>query len=296
MFKKFQANAKPPVLLIHGGAGAKGEAEIRKRRQAFLEQAIATVWPELLAGKSAVEAVNHSIELLEGCALFNAGFGAVLQSDGLARLSASLMDGKRQKFSAVQLATHIIHPSKLAAALQNKRESVVGPLGAQLIARELGIPPENPVAAEQAWRWADYRGQLESNPPEGGTVGAVAWDRQGCLAAATSTGGGHFNFPERISDSATIAGNYASPFAALSCTGAGEQIIDDGVAIRLETRVRDGKTLIEAAESAFEEAQNRKHQYGWIGIDRQGNWVLYCSTEDMACAAMSPELNTAFVR
>ncbi len=90
---------------------------------------------------------------MEECPHFNAGRGGCLQSDGLVRLSASLMDGKKQKFSGVALAIHMIHSSRLAYALQEKEQSVAGPLGAQLLARELGIPPENPIVSFGVEQW-----------------------------------------------------------------------------------------------------------------------------------------------
>ncbi|MEN8260576.1 MAG: isoaspartyl peptidase/L-asparaginase, partial [Pseudomonadota bacterium] len=223
---------------------------------------------------------------LEACPFFNAGYGAVIQSDGMARLSASLMDGRKQKFSGVQLATHLIHPSKLAYALQERDESVLGPLGAQLLARELGMPPANPATPDRARRWAAFLEGPDSAARHG-TVGSVVLDKRNALAAATSTGGNGVNFPERVSDSATAAGNYASSHGAISCTGVGEQIVDDGLAIRLETRVRDGKSMVEASELAYVEAASRSRKYGWIGVDCMGNWTMYCTTEIMYCAAFS---------
>ena len=288
---KLSAQARPPVILIHGGAGpADQDVGRRKHREAVLRQIIESVWPALVAGQAAVDAVTEAVRQMEASSFFNAGYGAKLQQDGLARLSASLMDGHRQKFSGVLLATHVKHPSQLAHALQRRTQSVLGPLGVQLLARELGILPENPVTAERAREWSEHLAQ--GSPPESqGTVGAVALDMAGHLAAATSTGGGKFNFPERISDSATVAGNYASNFAAISCTGIGEEIVDDGLAVRLETRVKDGQTLIDAAEKAYAEALKRRRQYGWIGIDRNGNCVMYFTTETMQADGRSANMD-----
>lgn len=277
-------HAPAPILLIHGGAGALPDAAVQQQRQAALATIGTAAWAKLHQGLPAVEAVTLAVANLEDCPLFNAGRGAVLQSDGLARLSASLMDGARQKFSGVMLATHILHPSRLAAYLQNREESVVGPLGAQLIARELGIPPQLPLTLETIERLAKTLAEQGafSIDRHTGTVGAVALDLDGRLAAATSTGGGNANFPERVSDSATVAGNYASSYAAISCTGKGEEIVDDGLAVRLETRVRDGESLILASQKTLAEAQHRLRRYGWIGIDYTGNWGVYCTTETIA--------------
>ncbi|MFN3920037.1 MAG: isoaspartyl peptidase/L-asparaginase, partial [Methylohalobius sp.] len=141
-------------------------------------------------------------------------------------------------------------------------------------------PLELPVTLESIERWTKAladRGLLSE--PKTGTVGAVALDKHGRLAAATSTGGGSANFPERVSDSATVAGNYASAYAAISCTGIGEQIVDDGLAVRIETRVRDGANLISASHKTLAEAVMRQRRYGWIGVDSTGHWVVACTTE-----------------
>ncbi|MCC6142846.1 MAG: isoaspartyl peptidase/L-asparaginase [Candidatus Hydrogenedentes bacterium] len=271
-----------PVLVLHTGAGSGASPEALEARREVVEHVIDAVWPEIAAGMPAVDAVTETVALLEAEPSCNAGRGAILQSDGMARLSASCMDGARQKFSGVMLATHLTHPSRLARALQDRDESVLGPLGAQLLARELGIPPENPVTPERAERWVEYLRGHVGHYERGGTVGAVVLDTEGRIAAATSTGGAVISFPERVSDSATVAGNYASPFAGISCTGVGEQIVDDALAARIETRVRDWRSIIEASDQAYDEATALHRRYGWIGIDHQRNWVLYTTTEAMA--------------
>ena len=292
MFNIFEFKAIPPIVLVHGGAGSyASSSDLLIRRQDFIRNTLEDIWPDINSGLNAVEAVVDVVAALEACPYFNAGLGAVNQSDGMARLSASLMDGNRRKFSGVLLASHIIHPSKLAFALQQKQESVVGPTGAQLIARELAIPPQNPVTSEKARQWAAFLDTQNIEPDKHGTVGCTVLDKEGRLAAATSTGGCNINFPDRISDSATVAGNYATTYAAISCTGIGEQIVDDGIAVRLETRVHDGMSIVEASTRLFNEACTNHRNYGWIGVDREGNWVLCCTSDNMPCAAMSKGLN-----
>ncbi len=288
MRQEHRGDAQPPILLIHGGAGSyRGHAELLERRRTTIAELMARVWPKLLGGAPALEIAAQAVEFLEECPHFNAGRGGCLQDDGLVRLSASLMDGKNLKFSGVALVSHIIHPLKLARALQEKKHSVVGPLGAQLLARELGIPPEDPIVPDQIEQWRLHR---KTPGRDGGTVGAVVLDRAGFLAAATSTGGTRGNMPERMSDSATVAGNYASSHAAISCTGTGEEIVDDGLAVRIETRVRDGRSVMEASALTMDEAKVRGRNYGWIGIDRSGNWVSCNTTEHMPFGAMSRDL------
>lgn len=141
MRKDSGVSSTPPLALVHAGARPYQDApELLAARNAALRDALRAVWPQILEGLPAVDAATALVACLEAAPSCNAGCGAALQRDGLARLSASLMSGGRQKFSGVALATHIVHPSRLARALQDREESVLGPLGAQLLARELGIP------------------------------------------------------------------------------------------------------------------------------------------------------------
>jgi L-asparaginase len=98
-----------------------------------------------------------------------------------------------------------------------------------------------------------------------------------------------------MSDSATPAGNYASAFAAVACTGIGEQIVDDGVAVRLETRVRDGASLRQASEQLRREAQRGGRRYGWIAVDGRGDWICCATTGAMPCGVMHPGLRRAII-
>ncbi len=285
---KYYCRAKPPILMIHAGAGTTTEL-VLNRRQAIIAEILKQLWPGMLDNGQAVHLVSRAVEIMEASPDFNAGRGASLQSDGLLRLSAGLMDGSKQRFSGVALVTHLIHPSKLALALQQKQSTVLGPLGAQLLARELGLPPENPTVIARVEKWLDYLKDRETEKEAQGTVGAVVIDSQGNLAAATSTGGSNACYPDRLSDSATPAGNYASNFAAISATGVGEQIVDDGLAVRIETRVRDGMSIIAASDLALDEAKEFQRKYGWIGLDKEGNQVMYATTDHMPCGAMSED-------
>ena len=284
------ASKRSPVLLIHGGAGRRKNSEelwLRTREQ--LVTVAEEYWPKLLQGMPALETATEVTAALELLPDFNAGKGSIVQLDGLARLSASLMDGSREKFSGVNLVTHILQPSRLARALQDRRHTVLGPLGAQLLARELGIEPANPLTVERVERLRQYLADQQSVEEKGGTVGVVVLDTAGKLAAATSTGGDVNNPPERMSDSATVAGNFASAFAAISCTGIGEQIVNDAVAARLETRVRDGRSASEASEMMHREAEAKSHSYGWIALDAKANWAVGNLCEEMAAVVMTGE-------
>lgn len=283
-------SSKAPILLIHGGVNTLEGAVRDPARQDILRRVIVECRNDLAAGGSALDAVCKVTELLEADPHFNAGRGSYLQSDGLARLSSALMDGEREKFSAVALVTNLIHPSKLARALQDRQDTVLGPYGAQLLARELGLPCENPATLEQLEKLVDHHKKAISaaaaDARRGGTVGAVALDSKGRLAACTSTGGVSQNFPERMSDSSTVAGNYATRHAAVSCTGIGEQIMNQGLAVRLETRVRDGSTMKQASEKLLEEVRPLTQRFAWIGLDRNGIWSIAKTTGIIYAAAI----------
>lgn len=220
------------------------------------------------------------LEGMEADESFNAGFGSALQRDGIPRLSAALMDGKSRRFSGVISISDVMHPSRLALMLQNRSSRVLTGPGHDLLARELNQPVAELITAKRFDRWLQSR---RDNPREGtgaDTVGVVVSFSDG-LVAGTSTGGRGNEEPGRVSDSATVAGNYASEFAAISLTGIGEQIVDDGVAVKLETRVRDGMSLEMASKKTFDEALAAGHEYGWIASDREGNWTVAHTTDAM---------------
>jgi L-asparaginase len=231
---------------------------------------------------SLCEVVVFGLRALESDPQFNAGLGAAIQSDGEIRVSASVMDGVRQSFSAVINAQHVKQPSLMALALQNRRSRVISQPGIQALAQELRLPKEDLATAE---RLADWRRRRAEGAFD--TVGCVARNSVGQLASGTSTGGRSFEFPGRVSDCATVAGNYASEVLAVSATGIGEEIVDDALAARLETRCRDGMSLKVAAHRCFDEALSRKRNYGWIALHRNGDWVAAHTTPSMSFCVRS---------
>lgn len=262
-----------PKLIIHGGAGDTpdskgGIANARRSLYQVLEQ----VYPLLLAGKSAQEAVVHACALLEDDPRFNAGTGSVLQSDGQIRMSASLMNGSSQSFSGVINVSRVKNPIYLAQFLQTAIDRVLSDYGAVELARELQVPVYNPLTDERLQEWVEERHSNFTKKMAGvlGTIGAVALDRDGNLCAGTSTGGRGFEKIGRVSDSATPAGNYATSIAAVSCTGVGEHILDEGLAVRIVVRVTDGMDLPSAIAKTFAEAQARQRDFGAIAIARDG--------------------------
>ena len=254
-------------IIIHGGffseSNTNQEVKIAKQR-ALLD--IVNAGSAYLDTHNALETVVYTTALLEDCDLFNAGLGSQIQSDGKIRMSASLMDGITQKFSGVINIEDVKNPIEVAVKLMSEEDSVLSGSGALDFARQNGFEYYN---VETPQRRSEYEKKLNDSIRLG-TVGAVALDKQGNLAAATSTGGKGFEIPCRVSDSATVAGNYATNQAAISCTGVGEDIVSGALAAKIVTRVTDGFSLNEAFVKSFDELKKFNGFAGAIGISANG--------------------------
>jgi L-asparaginase len=254
-------------LLIHGGFFSEFSQsnEIKLAKQEAMER-IAKSSFEFLKTHTAMETVVYAVEQLEDDPLFNAGIGSQIQSDGIIRMSASLMDGQTKKFSGVINIQNVKNPIRVAEHLMGVDDRVLGGEGANGYAFQNGF--EN-FSTEIPERREEFEAKLTSLGT--GTVGCVALDRDGKLAAATSTGGKGFEIPGRISDSATVAGNYANTHCAVSCTGVGEDIVSGAVASKIVTRVTDGFSIDKAFQKTFEELSEFDGFAGAIGLDKNGN-------------------------
>jgi L-asparaginase len=294
-----------PKLIIHGGAGSslhgKGGVEAVRRS---LYPVVKEVYSCLLAGANATDAVVRGCQLLEDDPLFNAGTGSVLQSDGQIRMSAALMDGLTQRFSGIINVSRVQHPIELAQTLQKSPDRVLSDYGAAELLRELQIPSYDPMTDRRLQEWLQERQEnfvktmaavvaeeeIVETPvaPQSsagrGTIGVVALDSQGRLAAGTSTGGKGFERIGRVSDSAMPAGNYAATQAAVSCTGIGEDIIEECLAARIVVRVTDGLPLLEAMKRSFTEAYQHKRDLGAIALDATGA-IAWGKTSEVLLAA-----------
>ncbi len=277
-----------PKLIIHGGAGSslKGKGGLVAVRRS-LHAVIEAVYPLLAAGASAQDAVIKGCQLLEDEPRFNAGTGSVLQSDGQVRMSASLMDGTLQKFSGVINVSRVQNPIYLAQFLQDCDDRILSDYGAAELVRELQVPIYDPLTTIRLQEWMQERDGNFSKDMAGvvaeqelietpsatagrGTIGVVALDSQGRLCAGTSTGGKGFERIGRVSDSAMPAGNYATRVAGVSCTGIGEDIVNECLAARIVVRVTDGQSLAAAFEKSFHEAEGNQRDFGAIGLDARG--------------------------
>ena len=275
-----------PKLIIHGGAGSslKGKGGVQLVRRS-LYQVIEEVYSLLLTGAQARDAVVRGCQLLEDDPRFNAGTGSVLQSDGQIRMSAALMEGSTQRFSGVINVSRVQNPIEIAKFLQDSADRVLSDLGAAELLRELNAPVYNPLTDIRLQEWMLERQEnfdktmagvvaekelVEASEAGRGTIGVVALDSQGCLVAGTSTGGKGFERIGRVSDCAMPAGNYATSKAAVSCTGIGEDIIDECLAPRIVVRVTDGLSLAESMKRSFTEASENRRDFGAIAIDATG--------------------------
>lgn len=272
-------------IIIHGGffSESSTNAETKLAKQNALER-IAKESFAYLEKHSALDTVVYAVSLLEDDALFNAGIGSQIQSDGKIRMSASLMDGVTQKMSGVINIEDVKNPIQVAKILQDVDDRVLGGSGATNFARQHGFEA---FSTEIPQRRAEYEAKLQSLGT--GTVGCVALDAAGNLAAATSTGGKGFEIPGRISDSATVAGNYANTFCGVSLTGVGEDIVSNATAAKIVTRVTDGFSLEKAFEKTFEELKPYDGFAGAIAIDKDGNMFHQDSHPSMVFASFDGE-------
>ncbi|HCN11990.1 MAG: isoaspartyl peptidase/L-asparaginase [Flavobacteriales bacterium] len=272
-------------LIIHGGFFSESDQshEVKVAKQNSLKE-IASKAFDFLKNHSAEETVVYAVSLLEDDSLFNAGIGSQIQSDGKIRMSASLMNGETQKFSGVINIENVKNPIEVAQVLMKEDDRVLGGDGAKKYATEYGFQD---FSTEIPQRRKEYEEKLKNGGK--GTVGCVAIDAHGNLAAATSTGGKGFELVGRISDSATVAGNYANQHCAVSCTGVGEDIVSNATAAKIVTRVSDGMTIEHAFERTFLELKEIDGFAGAIGIDKYGNIFHKDSYPKMVFASFDGE-------
>lgn len=285
-------SGSPLAIVVHGGAGWLGAP----RREAVLDgcrRATMAGRARLDDGGSALDAVEAAVRVLEDDPLFNAGRGAVLRSTGGIELDASLMDGDGQRAGAVAAVRSLANPIRGArAVLEDGRHVLMaGPEGEDFL-HAAGLPRCDPAALVtegQRRRWHDRFG----------TVGCVALDVHGNLAAGTSTGGKLGDLPGRVGDSAVIgAGTWAARHAAVSCTGNGEAILRAALAVRTADAVASGSGVRRATRAAVKRLASVGGQGGLIVLDRNGRIGCACNAEHMPVCAVYPSgrIRTRLVR
>lgn len=294
------------ALVCHGGAGVITRQHLKPEQEAAYRAAMATVAEAgaavLRAGGSAMDAVEAAIHLLEDDPLFNAGRGAVFTAEGRVELDASIMDGRSLAAGAVAGLSTTRHPISAArAVIEGSDHVMLGGEGADAFARAQGLEQVDPswFFSERRWRSleralarldlpipprpagvpadADPRSQLVHDEGKRGTVGCVAVDARGHVAAGTSTGGTTGKRWGRVGDSPIIgAGTYASDEAcAVSCTGAGEYFIRLGVAHEI-------CALVEHAGLSLQAAVDRAVQRDLMALGGDGGVIAVAPDGQMA--------------
>ncbi len=254
-------------IIIHGGCGAREDKntsfiDYHNHLKPIIEKA----YEYLKQVDDANEVAIYAAKLLENDDIFNAGTGSRVQQDGQIRMSASIMDSKNKKFAGVINVQNIKNPIEVASRLMEQHHSVLGGEPATKFAHDImGLPKYNPMTEKR------YQEYLELKKGYMGTIGVVVLDSKGKICAATSTGGAGFEYPGRVGDSPTVAGNFTNTGMGISCTGIGEHIINEAVATKIATRVKDGMSLKNAIDKAIKESDELGDYVGLIAIDKDGN-------------------------
>jgi L-asparaginase len=265
-----------PVLIIHGGArgGFPTKAMTPVFRDA-MNHIAREAYAVLEAGGSALDAAVKAATLLEDHPIFNAGRGSKLQADGRIRMSAAVMDGTSGKFSGVVNVEGLKNPVELARRLNSESSRTLASRGARAKAKEWQLTFRSPMTPG---RVDEFR---KAKAGKTGTIGAVALDQKGRIAVATSTGGRGMEWPDRVSDTPTVAGNYANKWVGVSATGTGEEIVDFALCAKVATRVQDGLTVKAAMKKSFAEAKRAGYHFGAIALGRDGSYSALTTTPFM---------------
>jgi len=292
---------QPVAIAIHGGAGTIAKENMTDEKEAELRHAlresVQAGYQALLAGESSTAAVIAAINVMEDSPLFNAGRGAVFNADGKHEMDASIMEGTGLNAGAVASVSHIRNPIDLAFKVMTDSEHVMlmGD-GAEEFARQQGF-----VMMEDSYFYTDFRWQQlqriraeeaamqDQKDQWFSTVGAVALDMQGNLAAGTSTGGTSNKRWGRVGDSPIIgAGTYAdNNSCAVSATGHGELFMRYVAAYNICSRVEFGTPLDEAADTVVNDILVKANgEGGVIAIDRRGNIATPFNSEGMYRASI----------
>ncbi len=283
-----------PLIVVHGGAWKIPEEEHTPHGEGCRRAALAG-WEVLRAGRSAVDAVEAAVRALEDDPTFDAGRGSCLNAAGEVELDAIIMDGRTLSLGAVAAVRRVRNPVTLARRVMEKgpHNFLVGS-GAEEFARYHGMPlisPEELIVARERARWEAWRAgnglYTENLFAPSGTVGAVALDREGHLAAATSTGGKPNKWPGRVGDSPLVGcGAYADDrSAAASATGDGEALMRILATGTVCAQVARGHSPQEAAEEMLRLLAERTGGYGGlIVLDPRGRFGIAHTTPHMAWA------------
>jgi L-asparaginase / beta-aspartyl-peptidase len=291
------------VLVVHGGAGGppKGSMTAEEENAYLLKlgEALQAGSMILQKGGSSLDAVEAAVRFMEDCPLFNAGKGAVLNVDGKAELDASIMEGRNLNAGAVAGVTTIKNPVSAARkVMENSPHVLLIDGGAEEFAGKQGLEIVDPgyfitEKTKKNWEKSKQQNKNEEKDKKPGTVGAVALDQNGNLAAATSTGGMMNKMHGRIGDSPIIgAGTYANNrTCAISCTGHGEFFIRNVVAYDVSAMMEyRGISLKDAASIVIQDKlKSQGGTGGLIALDKEGNITMPFNTNAMFRGYMNSE-------
>jgi L-asparaginase / beta-aspartyl-peptidase len=294
------------VLVVHGGAGdySKMPPEQIAIRRAAMTKALGVGYSILVHQGTSLDAVEATIRVLEDSGDFDAGRGAYYTRDGVPELDSAIMDGNTLSAGAVASVKHIANPISLARLVMEKTPHVllVGE-GAEQFAKSQGISLVSPYYFYNESEWKRYRDESAAQAKDKsaglaqdqvhGTVGAVALDQAGNLAAGTSTGGTTWKMPGRVGDSPLIgAGTYANnESCAISATGVGEYFIRNVVAADICARVRYLHVSLEEAANdvVMKELVAQHGEGGIIGLDHQGHIAMVFNSNGMMRGMVGPD-------
>lgn len=290
------------ALAIHGGAGtihrSQMTPELEREYRAGLETALKAGWGILESGGAALDSVEAAVVSLEDFPLFNAGRGSVFTHEGKQEMDAAIMDGASLRAGAVAFVRNIRNPIKLARLVMDNTEHVLlAGEGANQFAEqaEIHAEPDEYFFTEHRWlqlqeALAAGRVQLDHAVAKPvGTVGAVACDNRGNVAAATSTGGMTNKKFGRVGDTPLIgSGTYADDTCAVSCTGHGEYFMLGVTAFDVSARMKyKNLSLEDAARETIDRLTTIKGEGGLIAVDKKGNVTLPFNSEGMYRGAVS---------
>lgn len=299
--------AKRFAIVIHGGAGSSPDQfppEKNRARRASLKKALAVGKAILEKGGSAMDAVEAVIRTMEDDPRFNAGKGAVFNARGQFELDASIMDGSNRACGAVAGVTVVKNPISLARLVMTKtRHVLLSSSGSDEFARQMKVPivpntyfqtPASKALWEKIRNSKNENARMDawqSRVSYFGTVGCVALDQQGNLAAGTSTGGLSGKKYGRVGDSPIIgAGTFAdNESCGVSCTGIGEHFIRNAIAFDVSARMKYRKLSVNEASREVIHQVLKKNQGGLIALDRNGNIAIEYNTQGMSSAAADSE-------